>query len=527
MSFLTRILATVTVLLVLLPALGGLDTDPVVAQSPITIVIGTTDFPRSLDPATAVDLPSVEVLNHLFTGLTRQVPGTLQFELALAANHTVSTDGLVHRFTIRDDAAFADGTPITAATFARSINRVLRLGREGAEVINRYITGATVEVGNILTITLKAPLADVEALVALPQFFPLPPAIYPDDAVLEAENTETLIGNGLYRLAAFQADRELTLIPQAPFPGQPAANDRVVLRRYALPIDLRRALQNGEIDLAWRALAEPDLEVLTHDPTLNRLDQPNLQTYYLLLNHTPMTVGGQDSFDDLAFRRAFALLIDRESSAHVGMQDTVMPLSTILPPELGIEGIEFPARDPLEADSILSEAGYRPRRRPLNTTLSISTDAYGDRMANAAADLRRAIQENRTISITAINNSLTPTFLGVINRGEYLSAIIGWRPAFPAPAAYFIPLMRSDSPIPLGAGYGNAALDSLLLAAELTASVQERERLYSAIQTEILASVDLIPLWQGKDVLVYHRAISGVQLEHNSWLHYETLSRRP
>src|SRR5689334_234612 len=89
------------------------------------LTIGTLEAIPSLDPADAGDVFSWEVLTHLYTGLTRQVPGTLHYELALAASHTTSNDGLIHTFTIRPDAAFDDGTRITARTFADSINRAL------------------------------------------------------------------------------------------------------------------------------------------------------------------------------------------------------------------------------------------------------------------------------------------------------------------------------------------------------------------------------------------------------------------
>ncbi|NPV66824.1 MAG: hypothetical protein HPY64_06735 [Anaerolineae bacterium] len=519
-----------TALLIGLAILSGLpemSSPSITGQTPVTITIGTTDFPRSLDPATAVDLPSVEVLNHLYTGLTRQRPGTLDFELALAAEHRISADGLEHYFTIRSDAAFADGTPISAATFARSITRVLNLGREGADVIGRYVVSAAAEEGNVLTIRLQVPLPDIKPLLALPQFFPQHPAVYPDNSVLAVEDMLTLIGNGPYRIDSFEPDTAITLMPDPAYRGPAPANDRVVLRRYAIPIDLRRALESREVDIAWRALAEPDLAHLARDPALIRLDQPNLQTYYLLLNHTPMSISGLDSFEDPAIRQAFALLVDREASASLGLRDAVLPLYTVLPPELKADNVPFPVRDPNQADAILSEAGYRPRRRPISTALLIATDAYGDRMASAAAEIRRAIESSEIIATVAINDSLTPTFIGAINRGEYLCAIIGWRPAFASPIAYLIPLARSDSPIPAGAGYSSATVDRMLLELGLTRDEQQHAELYNAIQQEILARVDLIPLWQGKDVIVYNEAITGILLERNSWLRYDALSRQP
>lgn len=510
----------------ILSGLPGMSSGSINGQPPVTITIGTTDFPRSLDPATAVDLPSVEVLNHLYTGLTRQRPGTLDFELALAAEHRISADGLVHRFTICSDAAFADGTPITAATFARSITRVLNLGREGADVIGPYVASATAEEDNILVITLQAPLPEIKPLLALPQFFPQPPAVYPDDNVLTMEDALTLIGNGPYRIGALEPDTAIILVADPAYPGPAPANDQVVLRRYTMPIDLRRALENREVDIAWRALAEPDLAHLAQDPALIRLNQPNLQTYYLLLNHTPMSASEQNSFDDPAVRQAFALLVDREASASLGLHDAVLPLYTFLPPELVAGNVPFPARDPHRADDILSEAGYRPRRRPISTTLLIATDAYGDRLASAAAELRRAIESSEIVTTVSVNDSLTQTFIGAINRGEYLSAIIGWRPAFASPMAYLVPLARSDSPIPAVAGSGSETIDRMLLQLGLTTNEQQHAALYSAIQKELLTDVDVIPLWQGKDVIVYNEAITGVQVERNSWLHYDALSQQ-
>src|SRR5262245_49908705 len=94
---------------------------------PNAITIGTTDALVNLDPADAGTFASWELLTHLYTGLTRQLPGKLKYELALAASHTISADGLTHTFAIRPDAAFDDGTPITAQTFADSINRVVKL----------------------------------------------------------------------------------------------------------------------------------------------------------------------------------------------------------------------------------------------------------------------------------------------------------------------------------------------------------------------------------------------------------------
>ncbi|MFT2603640.1 ABC transporter substrate-binding protein, partial [Escherichia coli] len=70
------------------------------------------DEPASLDPAKAVGLPEIQVIRDLFEGLVNQdakgnlVPGV--------ATRWQSNDNRVWTFTLRDNARWSDGTPVTA-----------------------------------------------------------------------------------------------------------------------------------------------------------------------------------------------------------------------------------------------------------------------------------------------------------------------------------------------------------------------------------------------------------------------------
>lgn len=73
------------------------------------------DEPASLDPAKAVGLPEIQVIRDLFEGLVNQnekgeiIPGV--------ASQWKSNDNRIWTFTLRDDAQWADGTPVTARGF--------------------------------------------------------------------------------------------------------------------------------------------------------------------------------------------------------------------------------------------------------------------------------------------------------------------------------------------------------------------------------------------------------------------------
>ena len=512
----------VLLLMLTMPGMSG------TAQENVAITIGTTDFPRTVDPADAIDYPSWELMTHLYTGLTRQVPGTLSYELALASGYTISSDGLIHTFTIRPDAAFDDGTPITAGTFATSINRVIGLGRGSADFISRFIADVRVsgDDGNALQFVLRIPLPDFEALVALPPFFPQHPLAFPADDLLDLQHADAFIGNGVYRLESVLPGQEIVLAANPAFQGPPALNARVILRRYQLPIDLRRALQTGEVDIAWRGLALPDLDALARLPEIVIQRQPNLHVFYLLFNQNQLSINNQLSFDDPALRQAFALLIDRERAAAHGFDHTVTPLYSLLPPQFGQDPVLFPTRDAAMADAVLREAGYRPRRRTVQTPLYISSENYGDLMIDAAQELRRSLEENEIVNISAIIDDRTATFTRTVLRGEYLNAVIGWRPLFASPAGYLIPLAHSTWPVPAGGGYASDAIDALLRQAALVTDSEERMTIDRAVERLLRDDYALLPLWQGQDVIAYREGVSGVMVEANSWLRYDTLVRR-
>lgn len=70
------------------------------------------DEPATLDPAKAVGLPEIQVIRDLFEGLVNQnekgeiVPGV--------ATQWKSNDNRIWTFTLRDNARWSDGTPVTA-----------------------------------------------------------------------------------------------------------------------------------------------------------------------------------------------------------------------------------------------------------------------------------------------------------------------------------------------------------------------------------------------------------------------------
>jgi oligopeptide transport system substrate-binding protein len=138
-------------------------------------------LPRTLDPAKAADLPSMNVAHELYAGLTRFTPDGVEPDLA--ASWFVSRSGLVWTFHLRPNLRWSDDRPITALDFRRSWRRALALGSEaplaGPDLgilrgARSYLQNGSGEIGVeavdpwTLRVTLQHPVPWLDQLLAYP-----------------------------------------------------------------------------------------------------------------------------------------------------------------------------------------------------------------------------------------------------------------------------------------------------------------------------------------------------------------------
>src|SRR5437660_7971453 len=87
--------------------------------------VGISDI-TTLDPALVMtgDQASMSAIQMIYTGLV-QLDDKLQVQPQLAQSWDVSADGTTYTFHLRHNLKFSDGTPLTSADVAYSINRAL------------------------------------------------------------------------------------------------------------------------------------------------------------------------------------------------------------------------------------------------------------------------------------------------------------------------------------------------------------------------------------------------------------------
>jgi len=454
------------------------------------------------------------VLSHLYTGLTRQLPGTLRYDLALAATHTVSADGLTHKFTIRPDAAFDDGTPISVRTFVDSINRTLQLQGKGAALIAPYVKSVGVDSSGALAITLNAPIPYLDQLLALPPFSPVHPGDFRSNAFNRTPSH--LISNGVYKLGSFEPPNSLTLVADPTYKGTLPATPTIILKHFDVPADLRRALVAHQVDVAWRGLPADDIQIATQNKDVHEITAPSLQTFYLLIGQQ------QKPFDDPGLRQGMLYLLDREKVATTALHGTGVPLYTLIPPQLASPSTPtYPKFDLIQGKSVLDKAGYS-QYRTADSELESARLVYGEACFRAVDQFSSILTLSRAIRTTP--QDIAPqTVFDQIERGTFRLVVVGWTPLVPHPDAYLRPLLGSAGQLAAGAHYANPQIDKLLNQAARLIDTAEQGTLYDQAQALALKDVIAIPLWQANQSLLAWTSVNGVLIEPNFLLRYDRL----
>ncbi|MFB3163736.1 oligopeptide transport system substrate-binding protein [Bacillus niacini] len=172
----------------------------------------------SMDPSLATDESSFIYLAATMEGLYRLDEKT-QPTPGIATEHKVSDDGLTWTFTLREDAKWSNGDPVTAHDFVYSWQRAVNpdtASEYGPYMMNGVIKNATaISKGELaveelgvkaegdytLVVQLENPTPYFETLTTFGTFLPLNKKFVEEKGDSFATSTENLLANGPYTIA--------------------------------------------------------------------------------------------------------------------------------------------------------------------------------------------------------------------------------------------------------------------------------------------------------------------------------------
>jgi oligopeptide transport system substrate-binding protein len=466
--------------------------------------------PITLDPALVSDSASAEYAVEIFSGLMTINP-KLEIVPDLAESYTVSDDGKVYTFKLRDNALFHDGRRVEAADVKCSIERAA--ARETvsptAPVYLNDIVGATdkmegraKDIKGIEVVDARTVRFTIDA--AKPYF--LAKLTYTTAFVVDckqvAENprnwTRNPNGTGPYRLTDWRVGERIVLEANARFyAGAPKVQQ--VLYQFSGGSALTR-FENNELDVAGISINDVDRVRDTNNP-LNKLytQSVHFSTSYYAFNVK------QPPFDDVNVRRAFAQAIDRKKVVDITFNKMLAAATGILPPQLpGFTPDDKTfAFDPAAAKASLAASKYAGKPLPPVTLTEVGGGA------EAGIDTQAYIENWKAIGIEIqVKQTDTATFYADQQAGRLQMFNAGWIMDYPDPEDVLDLKFYSKSALN-DIGYSNPQVDSLLERARTERDASVRIKMYQDVEKILVTDVAWLPLYYEVSHEVVNAAVKG------------------
>jgi peptide/nickel transport system substrate-binding protein len=524
------------------PGAQALPTPDLTMPPPITLREGVVGMPTSITPVTMRSRADRVLVGLVFSGLVRLGPGTT-YQPDLAESWTTDDTGSAWTFTIRSDAVWQDGIPVTADDVVYTVGALQSPDATGAA--SGAWADVTVEALDERTVrlTLGTPIAGVLALATQPL---LPAHLLADVPYAELATSEFAqlpLGSGPFALLEVDG-QGATLVPASgvvppepeepdggtfPTPSgdslasplpQPSAGlprpylDGLQIRFYPDEAALAAALESREVDVA-SGLSATTMAGVAADASLQRLVYPKTTLSAVLLNLRPT----HEELRDETVRRALLGAIDRDRLVADALGGNATRADALIPPTSGVYDATAAgtvAYDPKAAGKALEKAGWTRKggqwvapgdKTPYELEVLSIPSSANPRLAMVADSVRSAW---RTFGFNVKAVTVKAADLATrLRDGTFTAAVVDIAEGL-EPDLY--PLLATTQVQSTGsnlAGYQDPTLDPLLEAARAPGTQEERLSAWKSLLEGLAARAPILPLaWI--DEIMLARGLEGV-----------------
>lgn len=250
----------------------------------------------------------------------------------LAKEYSISDDGTVYTFVMKDDIKWSDGEPITAEDVEFSIKTALKsslingifpenlLKIVGTEAFKNgetdTISGIVVD-GNKITMTLKEPVGLFSQILA--QFFILPKHCLQNENPLEMHNSEFWkkpVTGGMYAVKEISAGNYIELEKNPYYEGKQPKINKIVYNFISDPV---LALKDGKTYF-YSTNKPEELSQLDTIQEITKYPIDILFYRYFIMNLSGIDGKGDSAIADKKVREAILYAIDRQQLADTVLQ---------------------------------------------------------------------------------------------------------------------------------------------------------------------------------------------------------------
>ncbi len=322
-------------LLVAEPAYGG------------SLIEGGVGSPRFINPLLALSDADRDLSTLTYAGLMG-LSGDGGLIPVLAQGYEISPDGKTYTFTLRPDAKFSDGSPVTAGDVVFTVEKAQDPAIKSPEYANWSGVRAEEVDAHTIRFTLAkpyAPFIDLTTLGILPA--KLWSSISDREFAFATYQTAP-VGAGPFKVTHVSKDatgliQSVTLEANKHYPlGRPYL-DSIEFRFYSRTEDLAKALADGSVESAY------DI------PSVTARSAPYARIFGVFFNQSEKQV-----YTRIEVRKALSLAINRPGIVADVLGGSATPIMGPVPPDLSITQVPLPDAENriAAAATVLKSAGW-------------------------------------------------------------------------------------------------------------------------------------------------------------------------
>ena len=489
------------------------------AQAEVVYHRGNTGEPETLDQHRTSTTYESNILSDLYEGLVtidaagETVPGT-------AESWTISDDGRVYTFTIREDAKWSNGDPVTAGAFVFSLQRILNpaTGAKYANILYPIENAENVNNGDLepsalgvealddrtLEITLRQPTPYFLELLTHQTGLPVHQASVEQfgDEFVKPGN---MVSNGPFVLVEVAPQAHVMSVKNEFYHD---ADSVEIDKVYYYPIEDRstalRRFQAGELHTNNDVPSDQIAWLKENMPTEFR-NPPRLGTYYYALDHR------HEAISDPRVRQALSMAIDREFIVEEITGGGEVPANSFVPPGTGNYGepafADFTTMSMVDREDraieLLTEAGYGPDN-PLTLELRYNTSENHKKVALAIADMWAPLGVN----VELLNTDVATHYAYLRDGGAFAIARAGWIGDYNDPQNFLF-MVESDNTGFNYAQYNNPEYDALMDQAAATIDLEARAGVLRQAEELFMRDLPFIPIYHYVNLELVSEKVEG------------------
>ena len=470
-----------------------------------TLNRGLNGDPESLDPHKFTSIQAADVLRDIREGLITIRPnGTLTG--GVAKDWSVSDDGLLYTFVLRDDARWSNGRTIKAQDFVKSLRRLVspETAATNSEMIQAIENAPDIILGlqdatslgvravndYELEIKLSAPKPYFLQILIHPSTYPIYFSRDPNSVGSDESTIELSVTNGAYKLISWQLNSSIELRKDTQYwNSQKTKIERVVYHIVDPNIEISRYL-SGELDITDN-VSEDDFQRMKEMRPEELRVSNMLGVYYVGFNlKTPPFQ------NNLELRAALSLAVDRETLVAQVTGRGEKPAYSWVPPgtshytsqTMNAAGLDY-AEQVLLARDYFEQAGFE-RDEGVEIELLYNTAGGHKKIAVAVQSMWR---EALGVEAKLVNQEFKVFISNIQEMKDTEAYRLSWTADF-NDAYTFLALFESNNSSNL-TGYSNPDVDRLLALAQSEQDAHSRRNYLQSAERVVLSQHPGIPIY--------------------------------